>query len=78
MLSRLSVANRMRYFSIMSPWDAGRPNRHRAAAIDDVIHALPGIGPRAPARVLVDQGVPFRVICRVIREPDRRRRLSQS
>lgn len=52
--------------------DPGRPDRHRAELIDDVLRA--DVDRRAVARFLADVGVPFPVICRVISEPARRRR----
>ena len=51
----------------------GRPNQHLANLIHDVLLSLPLVGPRPVARFLVDLGVPFPVICRVISEPGRRR-----
>lgn len=56
--------------------DQGRPNRKRAAKIDDVLAKLPRLGREAAARELNSAGVPFAVICRVISEPRQRRKHS--
>lgn len=56
--------------------DPGRPDRHRAELVDDVLRAEPDVTSRAKARFLAEVGIPFPVICRVISEPARRRRQS--
>lgn len=52
-----------------------RPNEQLAVTIEETLRLLPDIGRCQAALSLQMAGVPFAVICRVLNEPERTRRL---
>jgi hypothetical protein len=55
-----------------------RQNTDLAAAIDQALHIQLELGSRAAATFLEEHGAGFALICRVLAEPERRRRPVES
>jgi hypothetical protein len=60
------------------PPDRRKPNEPVTDAVDDTVELLPKLSRRQAALVMARDGVPVKVIRRVIDEPEQRRRRKRS